>query len=181
MPKKDEESEEEEEEEDDERIMTMMMFWEKHSPKETADKMRELGGDDALIYNELFNKPRHAMAHFMLMGIGNFDDGRPLAPQLEEKRKFFKEWVQDGEDGGALLLMLELFCMKECRPALEAFSPVLKVLWERDIVAEEQILAWHENERSLMEFWPKFFSQKDAETIRRSSKEFVRWVQEGEG
>merc|ERR1712050_717205 len=108
--------------------------------------------------------------------------GLPLGPQVQEKRALFKAcFANKGqEEQRALLVMLELYCVKEHRSALEEFSATLKVLWERDIVAQEVIDAWHLNENALRELCPKHWSQSDAEAIRASSNEFIQWVQEGE-
>mmetsp|Transcript_56736 Transcript_56736/g.157098 ORF Transcript_56736/g.157098 Transcript_56736/m.157098 type:complete len:166 (+) Transcript_56736:2-499(+) len=164
--------------------MNIMTSAGKHLPEETADFVRELGGDDALIYGDLFvGKALHAMAFFTVMGVGNFDEEKPLAPQLDkkEKRDVFKAFFKDEADAqAALLVVLEMYCGKDNEKALQEFGPVLRVLWERDIVAEEKIYAWHENEFALREFCPKHFSQSNAEAIRESSKEFIQWLQAGE-
>eukprot|EP00747_Dinoflagellata_sp_TGD_P183953 gnl/TRDRNA2_/TRDRNA2_39205_c0_seq1.p1 gnl/TRDRNA2_/TRDRNA2_39205_c0~~gnl/TRDRNA2_/TRDRNA2_39205_c0_seq1.p1 ORF type:complete len:121 (+),score=38.45 gnl/TRDRNA2_/TRDRNA2_39205_c0_seq1:345-707(+) len=117
------------------------------------------------------------------MGAACLNEDAPLAPQLEDKKTLFKAAVGgegEGDAQAALLVMLELWCVKERRAGLEEFGPALKVLWERDIVGEEQIEAWHQNERALQEFMPSYFEQADAEAIRESSREFVEWMQAGE-
>lgn len=173
--------EDESEIEDDERIMKVLMFLDKHTPAETATYLRdELGGQDALVYGTLFvGKPCHARAHFLLMGIP-LNEAKPLPEQLEANRVLFKAATQGCDDQAALLVMLELFCVKEKRDALECFGPILKALWERDIVEQGVIEAWVENEKALAEFHPVFFSQEDAEAIRTSSREFITWLDAGE-
>eukprot|EP00928_Gymnodinium_smaydae_P062556 TRINITY_DN46394_c0_g1_i1.p1 TRINITY_DN46394_c0_g1~~TRINITY_DN46394_c0_g1_i1.p1 ORF type:complete len:186 (-),score=68.50 TRINITY_DN46394_c0_g1_i1:206-763(-) len=168
--------------EDDERIMTLLTFAGKHKPEEIAEKLRELGGDDAIIYGDLVvGKPLHAMAFFLVMGAASLDEEKPLAPQLTEQRALFKAVFHGDEDfQAALLVILELFSFKERRASLDEFDAVLRVLWERDIVTQEVIEAWIENERALCEFWPKYFSQADAEQIRTTSRKFQQWLEEGE-
>jgi len=173
--------EEESEPEDDERIMKVLTFVDKHSPEETAAFMEELGGEDAIIYGALWvGKPLHAKAFFLLMAAACLNDEQPLAPQILEKKALFKACRGEADAQAALLVMLELFCVKERRAGLEEFGDVLKVLWERDIVDQEVIEAWIENERALQEVHPGHFSQSDAEAIRQSSRKFVEWLQAGE-
>jgi len=175
-------SDDESEIEDDERIMKAMTYSEKHSPEETAAYVRdELGGKDALVYENLFvGKDAHARAHWIIKGAACLNEEKPLGPQLEKHKALFKTATQGTDDQAALLVMLELFCVKESQGALKKFNEVLKVLWERDIVEQEVIEAWVENERAVAEFHPGFFDQNDAEAIRKSSRKFVQWLQEGE-
>mmetsp|Transcript_1636 Transcript_1636/g.4037 ORF Transcript_1636/g.4037 Transcript_1636/m.4037 type:complete len:195 (+) Transcript_1636:72-656(+) len=184
-----EEEEEESEVEEDERIMKVLTYSGRHTAKETASYLHEeLGGEDAIIYGDLVvGKKDHALAHFLLMGVGCFDDEQPLGPQLEAKQDFFQAAVErteppahKGIDQAALLVAFELFCVKECEAALEDFGPLLRVLWEKDIVAQDVIEAWHQNENALQEFLPKHWSQESAESIRESSRDFLQWLQEGE-
>eukprot|EP00411_Alexandrium_monilatum_P020852 CAMPEP_0175208922 /NCGR_PEP_ID=MMETSP0093-20121207/13867_1 /TAXON_ID=311494 /ORGANISM="Alexandrium monilatum, Strain CCMP3105" /LENGTH=183 /DNA_ID=CAMNT_0016502111 /DNA_START=51 /DNA_END=602 /DNA_ORIENTATION=- len=180
MPDSDEE-EEESEEEDDERIMKLLTFTGKHTPEETAAYMEELGGEDALIYGDLWvGKPLHAKAFFLLMAAACLNDEQPLGPQILEKKALFQACKGAEDAQAALLVMLELFCVKERRAGLEEFGSVLKVLWEWDIVEQEVVEAWLENERALQEVHPKHFSQEDAEAIRGSSRDFVAWLNAGE-
>uniref|UniRef100_A0A7S0AH68 W2 domain-containing protein n=1 Tax=Pyrodinium bahamense TaxID=73915 RepID=A0A7S0AH68_9DINO len=173
--------EESSEPEDDERIMKLLTYTGKHTPEETAAYLEELGGDDALIYGDLWvGKPLHAKAFFLLMAAACLNDELPLAPQILEKRALFKACKGGDEAQSALLVMLELFCIKERRAGLAEFGAVLKVLWERDIVEQGVIEAWIDNERALQEVHPGHFSQTDAETVRQSSREFVEWLQAGE-
>jgi hypothetical protein len=57
---------------------------------------------------------------------------------------------------------------------------VLKELWENDIVEEDLIEAWHENETAVREVLQRHFNQDAAYKTRRSCDEFIRWVQAGE-
>eukprot|EP00933_Yihiella_yeosuensis_P052907 TRINITY_DN51043_c0_g1_i1.p1 TRINITY_DN51043_c0_g1~~TRINITY_DN51043_c0_g1_i1.p1 ORF type:complete len:180 (-),score=45.17 TRINITY_DN51043_c0_g1_i1:147-686(-) len=174
---------EESEVEDDERVMKLMTYSSKHTPEELAGHLKELGGEDAIIYGDLYvGRAAFGRAHFLLMGAACLNDEEELGPQIEAQKALFKTAVgQEGEEAqAALLVMLELFCVKERRAQLEEFGSVLKVLWNRDIVAEELIESWWQNERALQEFSPKHFSQEDAESIRASSAEFIQWVQAGE-
>lgn len=175
--------EEESETEDDERIMKLITYSSKHTPEELAGYLKELGGEDTVIYSDLYvGKANFGKAHLLLMGAACFNEEEPLGPQIELHKVLFKVSVgQEGEDAqAALLVMLELYCCKERREGLEEFSDVLKVLWNRDIVAEEVIESWWNNELALQEFSPKHFNQQDAEAIRNSSREFIEWVQAGE-
>mmetsp|Transcript_41692 Transcript_41692/g.89512 ORF Transcript_41692/g.89512 Transcript_41692/m.89512 type:complete len:201 (-) Transcript_41692:74-676(-) len=175
------EDSDDEDDEQDERIMEIMTYSGRHTPAEIADKMKALGGDDAIIYNEMFpSKPRHAMAHFLILGVGNFDEDAALAPQIAEKKEVFQKCLPESDDQAAMLLMLELYVIKEFRAAMEEYGDILKVLWENDIVAEDAIVAWHENENALQHFWPAFFDLDDAINIRDNAKDFVGWVQAGE-
>merc|ERR1712232_778065 len=116
------------------------------------------------------------------MGAAGIDEEKPLGPQVEEKHALFKAYTKDETVAlqAALLDVFELFCVKQCRDGLENFGPVLKTLWERAIIEEEVIMAWHLNERALCKGFPKYFDQSDAEAIRESSREFIEWVQAGE-
>ncbi|CAE8632301.1 unnamed protein product, partial [Polarella glacialis] len=143
----------------------------------------ELGGEDTVIYGDLYaGRGLFGKAFLLLRGAACLNEDEPTAPQIEEHRKLFVAAIgQEGPEAqAALLVILELYCVKERRGCLDEFGKVLKVLWERDIVAEELIEAWWLNERALQEFSPKFFSQDDAETIRKSSNKFIEWMQAGE-
>ena len=74
----------------------------------------------------------------------------------------------------------ELFAVKESRRALDEFGETLKALWEGDVVGEEEIEKWHSTENTLQLTIPSFFTVDDAETIRRSSAEFIFWLSQGE-
>merc|ERR1712129_287669 len=130
--------------------------------------MGKAGGKDALIYGDLVvGYPLHAMAHFLIMGAGNFDEEKPIAPQLKGRKDLFKLAAQESAEAQtAMLVAFELYCFKECKPALNEFGPVLKVLWESDIVGEEQIEQWHQDERALCAFSPKQWDQDSAIAIR---------------
>merc|ERR1719436_1118549 len=80
-----------------------------------------------------------------------------MGPQIFEKRALFKACKGGAEAQLALLAILEVYCVKERRAGLTEFADVLKVLWERSIVDEEQIEAWMQNERSVQEFSPRLF------------------------
>eukprot|EP00931_Biecheleriopsis_adriatica_P009918 TRINITY_DN111012_c0_g1_i1.p1 TRINITY_DN111012_c0_g1~~TRINITY_DN111012_c0_g1_i1.p1 ORF type:complete len:182 (+),score=62.57 TRINITY_DN111012_c0_g1_i1:44-589(+) len=175
--------EDESEPEDDERIMKLITYSSKHSQEELAGYLKELGGEDTVIYGDIYaGKAHFGRAYLLLMGAACLSEEEPLGPQIEEKKALFQ--VAVGEEGpeaqAALLVMLELFCCKERRSGLDEFGDTLKVLWNRDIVAEELIESWWNNERALQEFSPKHFSQEDAETIRASSRGFIEWMQAGE-
>eukprot|EP00440_Ansanella_granifera_P066830 gb/GFBE01072478.1/.p1 GENE.gb/GFBE01072478.1/~~gb/GFBE01072478.1/.p1 ORF type:complete len:184 (+),score=58.80 gb/GFBE01072478.1/:1-552(+) len=175
--------EEESEVEEDERIMKLVTYSSKHSPEELAGYLKEVGGEDAVIYGDLYvGRSFFGKAHFLLMGAACLDEESPLAPQIEKQRVLFKTAVgQEGAEAqAALLVMLELYCYKERREGIAEFGDVLKVLWNRDIVGEEQIEAWWGNERAVQEFSPKHFSQEDAIAIREASGEFISWMQAGE-
>jgi len=165
-------SDDESEVEEDERLMQLITYSSKHSQEELAGYLKELGGEDTIIYGDIYvGKALHGKTFLLLMGAACLNEEEPLAPQIEANKVLFKIAVGDeGPDAqAALLVMLELYCCKERRQELNEFSAVLKVLWNRDIVAEEQIENWCNNERALQEFSPRHFSQEDAETIRASS------------
>merc|ERR1712216_667481 len=161
-------SDSESEPEDDPRLMQLTLKSDKVTPEELAAYLKELGGDDALIYGDLMiGFPKASMAHFLLMGAACLNEDGSIAPQLEEKRTLFKAVVAcDEEMGAALLVMLELFYFKERPDHLDEFGSTLKVLWERDIVAEEQIESWVNNERALREVIPKHYEFDKAIAIR---------------
>jgi hypothetical protein len=176
-------SDSESEPEDDPRIMKVLTYSDSHTAEETSAYVKELGGDDAIIYGDLcVGKALQAQAFFVVMGAACFDEENLLGPQLEKKKNIFKAYTK-GESAdlqAAVLQVLELWCVKECRASLEEFGPALKILWENDIIEEDVIMSWHSNERALCEAFGKFFEQADAESIRESSREFIEWVQQGE-
>lgn len=174
---------EESDNEEDPRVTKLVLFQDKHTPEETAAHVRELGGEDAIIYGDLYvGKEREAMAWFLLMGGACLDEEKPLAPQVEERLPLFKAFftAEDLEQQAALLVMFELYCRKERQAGLKEAGDLLKVLWENDIVAEEVLEAWHANEQALRELVPKHWDQEDAILIRESSRKFIEWMQAGE-
>merc|ERR1740123_1073794 len=176
-------SDSESEVEEDARIMKLIMYASNHSQEELAGHLKELGGENTIIYGDLYvGFGLFGKAFLLLMGAACLNEEEPLPPQIEKNTVLFKVAVGDeGPDAqAALLVMLELYCCNERRQELGEFSAVLKVLWNSDIVAEEQIETWWNNERALQEFSPKHFQQEDAEAIRESSREFIEWVQAGE-
>lgn len=173
----------ESEAEDDERIMKLIMKQDQ-APEDLAAYLRELGGDDAIIYGDLYvGRPREAMAFFFLNAAACFNEEEPIAPQIEKKLPLFKAFftADEKEEQAALLVILELFCRKERPQGLKEASAWLKVLWENDIVAEEILEAWHGNEHALQEAsFTKHWDQDDAILVRESGREFIEWMQAGE-
>lgn len=168
-----------EEEEEDPRIMKLVTYQSKHTPEELAEYLKELGGEDAIIYGDLYiGKQALGLAHFLLMGAALLNNEEELAPQIEKQKQLFIHTTGgNSEIQAALLVMLELFCCKERPAAVDEFASILKVLWNRDIVSQDVIEAWWLNERALLELAPKHWSQNDAEAIRSSAKAFIDWVQ----
>lgn len=67
-----------------------------------------------------------------------------------------------------------MYFEKGSEEALEDFGPVLRMLWEREIIVGERVYAWHGKEFDLREFCPKHFDESSAENIRECSKEGVQ-------
>jgi len=90
-------SDSESEDEDDPRLMKLMLFNSAKkdkpapTPEEVAAYLRELGGKDAIIYENLFvGRERYAMSFFFLMGVVCLNEKKALAPQIEEQLALFK-------------------------------------------------------------------------------------------
>ena len=179
--------EEAEEVEEDGRIAKLYSKADKATPEEFAALVDELGTKDAIVYGSMCTDHPTARAHFVVMSLIDLDDGS-LAEVLEARWKVLKAVVaaDKNENGGKeLIAALEgLICTAS--EAIEAsvqetaksdFGKALKVLWEREVVSEEQIKAWQEDERAGRHYR---VSTADAQRLHEAGREFVEWTEHGE-
>ena len=103
---------------------------------------------------------------------------------LEMRFKLLRSTVAAGGAGAgtALIAALEgLVCSAkgELREAsMSSFGEALKVLWEREVVSEDELRAWQADERAGRHYR---VSAADAIRLHERGREFVEWVDQGEG
>ena len=105
------------------------------------------------------------------MGACCFSTKKELPGQILEKLALVKAISKGRQD--ELLLVLELYAMREYRDILKSFGDVLHVLWENEILEDEAIEAWHGKEDAIKQVEPQLFVLDDATAIRASSAEFL--------
>ena len=102
------------------------------------------------------------------------------ATQLHRWRDLLTKFLKNEEDQVELLLTLEEFCGEEGDfegtgekgVAFAAIFPqLLKLLYERDIIGEEAILAWAEE---------KAHADEEEKRFLRLAEPFLEWLQEAE-
>ena len=179
-------SDEDEEVGEDERISTLYSFAGKHSPGEFVAKLDALGTKGAIVLGGMCTVAETARAHFAVMALLDADEDTTLAECVEEKRAFLKA-VNKGGDAtvrhAAFLAALESFCAhldpeEACREAnMQSFDAALKVCWEREIVSEDAIRAWQQDENAARYLQVK---AADAIALRERGQAFLEWVDEGE-
>ena len=93
-----------------------------------------------------------------------------------------KATVKTGGDGAGVCLLaaLERYTTKECEDEKQGkgkWSKALQTMWEYEIVAEEDIRAWHADERAAGRLQ---VSPVDAQDLRERSLRFFEWLEKEE-
>ena len=100
---------------------------------------------------------------------------------VEQKRVALKAVVKKGLVSGVhLLAALERYATNEAEDkaaCLKTWKKLLQSCWEYEIVAEEDIRAWNEDERAAAKL---HVQNKDAQKLREKSLAFFEWLEQGE-
>jgi hypothetical protein len=174
-----------EEAEEDWRIARLFGAASKATPQEFAALLGELGTKDAVVHGGMMLDPLIARSHFVVMALLDADDGS-LAECVEARKGLLRTAVQAGGAGAgaALVAAMESWVCTEVEEgdareaAITSFDQALRMLFEWDIVPEEDLRAWQANERAarLLQV-----SRADAERIHERGRVFCDWVDRGEG
>ena len=189
-------SDEEEEVEEDWRITKLYAFADKRcdddgkysSGKESdpdgeafASLLDEVGTENATVLGGMWmGEASLARAHFTVAALIDADEVT-IDQCVEQKRIALKAVVKKGIVSGVhLLAALERYATNEAedKPAcLRSWKKVLQFCWEYEIVAEEDIRAWNEDERAASRLQVQ---TKDAQQLREKSLAFFEWLEQGE-
>ena len=158
-------SDDEAEADEDSRIASLYNFASKRcdddgkytgDAQEFSDYVTKLGTDKAIVHGSVFMNKTVARAHFIVMALIDADgeDEPSIAECITLKKGPLKACVADGGDDAAfcLLAALESYVARMEDAAskekeVAGFDAVLKALWEWEIVAEEPLVAWCNDER----------------------------------
>ena len=150
-------SDDEDEAEEDWRIAKLYGAADKSSPEAFAALVDEVGTKDAVVFGGVMMDRPTARAHFVVLALIDLDDGS-LAECLIARRGLLKAAVEAGGEGAgsALIAALEgLLCSPSTavegevrESAISSFDEALKVLWEYEVVSEDELRAWQADERA---------------------------------
>lgn len=179
-------SDDEEEVEEDFRIAKLYGAADKLEPDAFAALVDEVGTKDAVVFGSMMMDPPAARAHFVVMALIDLDDGS-LAECVEARRKLLKAAVKAGGAGAgaALVAAIEgLLCSPSSavegeakEAAMSSFDAALKVMWEYEVVSEDELRAWQADERAGRNYQ---VSNADAVRLHEKGREFLEWVDAGE-
>ena len=176
---------EDDEIEEDPRIGQLYSAADKKSPEEFAAYVDSLGTKDAIVFGGMCTDAPTARAHFVVMALIDLEDD-PLPECLTARRKLLKAAVEKGPAGSGkeLIAALEgLICTSDAvegeakEAAKSSFDKALKVLWEYEIVSEEEMKSWQADERAGRHYR---VSAADAQRLHDLGRVFLEWVEQGE-
>lgn len=188
---------EEQEVEEDPRITKLYSFADKRSDEDgkygkkgdTSDidgeafatLLDEVGTDNAIVLGGMWmGEASLARAYFTVAALIDADEVT-IDKCVELKRIALKAVVKKGLVAGVhLLAALERYATNEAEDkaaCLKTWKKVLQYCWEYEIVAEEDIRAWNEDERAAAKLQVQ---AKDAQKLREKSLAFFEWLEQGE-
>lgn len=170
--------------EEDWRIAKLFGVADKATPEEFAALLGEVGTKNAVVHGSMMLDPLVARSHFVVMALLDADDGS-LAECVEARKDLLKAAVAAGGAGAgaALVSAMESWVCTEVavgdarETAITSFDKALRVLFEWDIVPEEDLRSWQADERAarLLQV-----SRADAIRIHERGRVFCEWVDRGE-
>lgn len=177
-------SDDEEEVEEDPRIAKLYGQADKATPESFAALLDELGTKDAIVLGGMCSDHPTARAHFTVMALIDLDDGS-LPEMLESRFQILRAAVKGGGDGAgvALVAALEGLVVSDAvegearEAAMSGFNKSLKVLWEREVVSEEELRTWQADERAGRHYR---VAAADAQRLHDRGRVFLEWVDRGE-
>jgi hypothetical protein len=146
-----------------------------------AQLLDEVGTNDAIVLGGMWmGEASLCRAHFAVAALIDTDE-TTLDKCVELKRTPLRAIVKKGIVSGVhLLAALERYATNEGEDkaaCLKAWKKVLQFCWEYEIVAEEDIKAWNEDERAAAKLQVQ---TKDAQKLRELSLKFFEWLEQGE-
>lgn len=175
---------EDEEPEEDYRIAKLYAAADKSTPEQFAALVDEVGTKDAIVYGGICTDAPSARAHFVLMALLDAEDGS-VVECVEARRALLKAVVAGGGDGAGrnLVAALEGWICSELEAeareeAISSFNKALKVLWEYEVVEEEELRAWQADERAGRYLR---VPTAEAQRLHDRGRVFLEWVDHGEG
>jgi len=179
---------EDEEVGEDPRIAKLYGLSDKTSPEDYVAKLDELGTAGALVLGGMCTVAETARMHFVAMSLLDADEDTTLAQCIDEKRAKLKAACAGGADPqvrfAAFLAALESFVLHldedegQREANVAAFDQSLKLLWEWEIVDEEALRTWQQDERAA-----RYLQVAAADAIRLREgpgQAFLDWVDAGE-
>ena len=155
--------------------------------KEFSDYVESLGTDSSIVNGSMMMNRPVARAYFIVSALIDSDgeEEATVAECINLKMKPLKACVESGGEEAAksLLAALESYVSRmEDGPSqaknVKGYAEVLKHLWEWEIVDEDTLKAWVEDERAGRAFdVPVAFARKLREG---AGQVFLQWLEEGE-
>jgi hypothetical protein len=171
--------------EEDWRIAKLFSVADKATPEEFATLLAEVGTKNAVVHSSMMLNPLIARSHFVVMALLDADEGS-LAECIEARKGLLQAAVAAGGAGAGIALVsaMESWVCTEVaegdarEAAITSFDEALRMLFEWDIVPEEDLRSWQADERAarLLQV-----SQADAIRIHERGRIFCDWIDQGEG
>merc|ERR1711865_615874 len=151
------------------------------SPEECAARLELLGAKDALVGGGLCFDEEFSLAYFLICATilkGN------LMEKIKECAPLLKHWCESRanveEAHEAFLIALEMVIVQEKPTWIKKYDDVLKQHWNYDVVPDEQIEAWQNEEKALHKYCGHAWHLKTAIAVREAGQRFVEWMLAGE-
>lgn len=135
-----------------------------HTLSETANYVNSRGDLSQVFMN--------ALIEALFGGIG-----KGLAKEVDKKASLLSKVLPDGAAQQKLLVAIEVFCTSAGGPILKEVPLVLKALYDKDVVDEEQIFEWFDSQGSDKS---SPLDAKACATVRKQAAPFVVWLREAE-
>lgn len=178
--------------EEDPRIVKLYSFAEKQCNEDGlyaldkgtkfAEFLDECGTADATVCGGIWAGPANlCRAYFAVAALVDAEE-MAVSKCVELKRAPLKACVKAGGEGAgvSLLAALERYTttdVEDEKLGVKAWVKMLQALWEWEIVAEEDIRAWHTDERAAGRLQ---VSPVKAQDLRERSLAFFEWLEQAE-
>lgn len=103
--------------------------------------------------------------------------GKGLSKEVAKKKVLLSKVLQEDVAQGRFLGAVERYCGVVRPDAVKETALVLKVLYDNDIMEEEQIMTWYSKKGGNTELG---ISAGAAAAVRKEAAPFVKWLQEAE-
>lgn len=94
-----------------------------------------------------------------------------LSKEVAAKKKYLEKVVQDEDSQILLLRAIEAFCSSGTPSVCKEIARVLKVLYDEDILEEEEVLKWYDE---------GIAKRKESGEVWKNTKPFVDWLRSAE-
>eukprot|EP00897_Mesotaenium_endlicherianum_P006137 jgi/Mesen1/5551/ME000280S04668 len=103
--------------------------------------------------------------------------GKGVHKEVAKKKALLLKIVPDEESQIMLLKAVEVYFGKTNPDALKEVAHILKVVYDEDVVEEEQILAWYDDKTSGTALG---LTPEQSATVKSASAPFVKWLRDAE-